>query len=581
MNRFRVISLLLIFVVVTAACGDPEEPNPDGGDADADADADSDGDLDEESDADGDDDGDADADSEPAFEFDRDRMFDDVAWLAAAERGGRAPGTEENEAALDYVEDVFEELGLHPLGDDDTFRDHFSFDQWWVGGEPEVALDGDDLSAGDEYFVIPYSGSGATTAEVVFAGFGMTVPPFNPEDYPDCPLDPETGYDDYQGLDVTDRVALVLRHGPADDEAIHEGCPGNEVCLEEPCLWTFGYKAANAALHGATAVIIVQDFHHVEDIPEGATLTAGYHDPEFPAVFVSRSISEAAIPELRAWAEEIDGAIAPSGHPTGVEVTIDVETSMETIETANLVGMIEGTDPEIGDEVVLIGAHVDHLGTDPVTGEIYYGADDNASGSAVMMELARAAASLDAPARSVVFASWNAEELGLIGSCDFARDPSEIRDNSVAVFSVDMVGAGDASGVDIYGGTDPMNRWIVDLMLASSRARGWRYSVGSLDPTDASDHACFALLAIPAVLVMTRGVHEFYHTPADTIDTIEPEDLEVAAMMLWSALEPLARGTEGDFLGDKRAPAATPPPFWLAPRVPGPLAPRPGQVPRW
>jgi Zn-dependent M28 family amino/carboxypeptidase len=95
-----------------------------------------------------------------------------------------------------------------------------------------------------------------------------------------------------------------------------------------------------------------------------------------------------------------------------------------------------------------------------------------------------------------------------------------------------------------------MNNWLVDLMVASSRAEGMRHDVGSLDPSDASDHACFALMAIPAVLVMTRGPHPYYHTPADTIETIDRADLEVAALLMWSVLEPLALGTEGELLGE-------------------------------
>jgi Zn-dependent M28 family amino/carboxypeptidase len=253
---------------------------------------------------------------------------------------------------------------------------------------------------------------------------------------------------------------------------------------------------------------------------------------------------------------------------------------MAVVETANILGLIEGTDPELSDEVVVIGAHVDHLGIDSVSGEIYPGADDNASGTAVMMELARAAAALGAePARTVLFASWNGEELGLIGSCFFVQESPELIAEMVAVFSIDMVGAGTAGGVDLYGGTESSNAWIGDLMYASSRDRGWRFTVASQPPSDASDHACFAYAGVPAVLVMTRGGHSTYHTPSDTIDTIDAGDLEIAALATWSVLEPLTLGTEGEYLEDEGSPS--PRPLWSAPRRPGPLTRRPGQIPRW
>jgi Zn-dependent M28 family amino/carboxypeptidase len=117
-----------------------------------------------------------------------------------------------------------------------------------------------------------------------------------------------------------------------------------------------------------------------------------------------------------------------------------------------VIGVLPGTDQELSEEVVVIGAHVDHLGKDPVSGGIYYGADDNASGTAVVMELARAfVLGGHKTARTVVFAAWNAEELGLIGSCEHVENPSFPISQTVAAWSIDMVGAGDGSGLPFTG----------------------------------------------------------------------------------------------------------------------------------
>ncbi len=420
-----------------------------------------------------------------------------------------------------------------------------------MGEDSAVSVEETALVESVDYSVIPYSGSADTTADIVFVGYGMTVPPFDAAEYPDCPLDPEVGWDDYEGVDVTDRVVLVLRHGPEDDESVHDGCPGNEACVEMPCLWNFGYKTANAALHGATGVLIVQDFRHGPELLEGPTLTEEYHEAGVVGLFLDRGIVEDQLPDLETWAEAIDRDSAPAPVETEITVSMFVDAGMETIEVPNLLGFVEGTDPEIGEEVVVIGAHIDHVGIDPTTGAVMNGADDNASGTAVMMELARAmVGSGIESARTVLFASWNAEEMGLIGSCHYVTAPAFSLRDTIAVFSVDMVGDGNYSGLDLYGGSAPMNRWMVELMEASAAERGLDYEIGALEPTDASDHACFAYAGIPAVLVSTRGPHEYYHTPRDTYETIGPRNLEVAAQLMWSILVPLALGTEDDYLGD-------------------------------
>lgn len=555
----RAVCLVFLFCALLWSgfgCGNgTDDPNPDAGDGGGDADGDADGDGDEELDGDASLDGDLDADGDilpwPTFEFDPARMFDDVAWLADEDRAGRAPGTEGNDLSVDRVEELFADLGLQPAGDDDSFRQLFEFAWWQQGEDADVVIEGSELEEGPDYFVIPYSGAAEITADIVFAGYGLTVPPFDAAVYPDCPLDPAVGWDDYEGIDVTDRIVLVMRHGPGEDESIHDDCPGNEACVGMPCLWNFGYKTANAHLHGAAAVIIVQDYRHGPSLPEGATITEEYYQSGVAGLFLDRGEVEEELPELEVWAEAIESAMAPAPVDTEVTMSITVNASLDMIEAPNILGVVEGTDPELGDEVIVVGAHVDHVGIDAVTGEVMPGADDNASGTAVMMELARAmAGSGIEPARSVLFASWNAEELGLIGSCYYVGSPTLPLDTTIAAFSVDMVGAGVPSGVDLYGGRESMNRWMAELMEAATIARGLDYEVGTPAAMDASDHACFFYAGIPAVLVSTQGPHRYYHTPQDTADTIDPDNLETAAELMWSILVPLTLGTEDHYLGE-------------------------------
>jgi len=499
----------------------------------------------------------------PPFELDEDRIFEDVAWLAHDDRAGRAPGTPGNEASLDYVEALYAELGLTPAGDGGTYRQAFEFDHWELTAPSSLTVDGVVYTPGDQFITMSYSGSASAVAEVVFVGYGLTVPPFDPATYPNCPLDP-AGYDDYAGVDVTGRVALILRHGPGDDLDVYDHCPANAACVSSPCLWNFGYKTANAQLHGAVAALIVQDFRHAAaDIING-DIGVDYHQPDVAGMFLHRGPVEAALPDLQNWANTIDASGIPQSVETGIFAEIGVQSALATIQTENLIALVQGTDPQLADEVVVVSSHLDHIGVDATTGAINNGADDNASGTAVVMELARGVAHPDfGPARTVLFAAWNAEELGLIGSCYFVQNPTVNLTDITAMFSVDMVGAGNATGVHAWNGNLPGYTWLMDVMQGSVDARNWNYSVTPMDPLDLSDHVCFADAGVDAVLIDSLGTHGFYHTPDDDIDHVTAADLGVAAAVMWATLETLALGLEDQYITSPKpseAPSGSPRP---------------------
>jgi hypothetical protein len=460
---------------------------------------------------------------------------------------------------MQYIEDLFVEIGLEPGGADDTYRQTFDYDTWNLTSCPTVTFDGNDLEMSTDYGVFYYSGGGEVDAEVVFAGYATTVPPFDPEEYPYCPFDPDTGYDDFADVDVTDKIALVLRRYPANDESIAENCPANEACNSTPCIGYFGYKAANAAYDGAAGMMLVQDYSNSADLIEGGTLNPEYFDAEFPALFLHRGLVEAAIPDLPAWADAIDANLTPDSHATGVNATISMQGEAQTIYTDNILGVIPGTDPDIGHEVVLVGAHLDHVGTELCSDGVFNGADDNASGTASVIELARALAGCGAPpARTVIFAAWNAEEQGLLGSIYYTQHPTMPLTDFVAVLNLDMVGAGNGTGLDIYNGIAANSSWIVTLMRNTMAEQGLDYEIAAHANTGGSDHAPFVDRGVPASHAWTMGMHGAYHTTNDTIDTISVEDLAVANRIHWGALVPLAMGTEDEYLEDKGTPAPAP-----------------------
>ena len=506
-----------------------------------------------------------DDDTGPAEQIDPQRIYDDVALLASDEWGGRAPATEGNEAAVEYVRALFEDIGLQPAGDGGTYLQAFGYESWAQLAPAEMNLDGEDLVDGVDLSAFYMSGAGSVTADVVFVGYGLTVPPFDAATYPNCPIDP-AGYDDYAGIDVTDKIVLLMRHGPGEDQAVSDDCPGN-AASQGGDLWTFGYKVANAALQGAAAMVLVADYNHGPEVVDGY-IGSDYYQLDLPAVSPRRTIVEAHLPDLESWYDEIEAAWLPASRDTGISATVSVDAGVIEVETANVMGIIPGTDPSIGDEVVIYGAHIDHVGT-AANGDIYNGADDNASGSAVVMEMARMlAGSGYQPARTVMFQLYNAEEVGLIGSCHYVDAPTYPLEDTVAMLSVDMVGAGDGSGLMFYGADYEPYAWLSDLSGAAADDAGLSYDVFPGPTLMASDHACFAMLGIPAVLISTLGPHAYYHTPEDSIDNILIDDLEAAARILWATLEPLAAGEEDLYLEDTPAAAmcpASPRPDYLGP----------------
>jgi aminopeptidase YwaD len=473
--------------------------------------------------------------------IDADRIVDDVATLASPALTGRRAGTPGNDAAVDLVARRFEALGLRPVAGASSLRDPFPLNVWTASRAPTLRLGTASYTVGDGegLDVVEFSGSGTVAAsDVVFAGHGIAIRPYDPVEYPACPIDPLTGYDDFAGIDVVGKVVVVLRGFPGDDPAWRGECP----------LVSSTTKARAAQQRGAAAIVFAPRF--------GASWSGATADHfrlsstgvvTIPAVQITRAALETAIPDAAAWQAAIDASRAPSSHAVpGLTSEVDVQAAVEVRQPANVLAVVPGTDPALGDEVVVIGAHLDHMGQVPFRDRWYPGADDNASGTAVLLEVARAVArSPTRPKRTLLFAAWNAEELGLIGSLRYVDAPAYPLADTVAAFSIDMVGDG-APGLLVYGGTDfPI---IPATMQAGADALGLpdTWPIDAIGPNYGSDHAPFAEKGIPAVLFLTPQLeqHEAYHTPADTAAVVSRETLDAAAQLVWAAVRQYALAEE-------------------------------------
>lgn len=431
-----------------------------------------------------------------------------IDYLASDEMEGRGTGEEGIDKAAEYVASIWESFGVQPAGDDKSYYQNF-----------QLALssrlgDATRLSVGtggrltrkpavlnEEYVPLPFSADGAFVGDVVFAGYGIT--------------DDDRGYDDYAGIDVKDKVVLILRRGPAFDNFGMQRV-------------SFRAKSLLAKEHGAVALMIVNKDgdSKLYDFRRGGR--GGDHGIPMMHVtpeFATRILSAAGLQDIQTLQDRIESNKAPaSAALDGVSVRGRVEIEPVYSDVRNIVGMIPGTGPQ-KDEMIVLGAHYDHLGIrnkdkpdfDP-TKDISNGADDNASGTAMLMQMAKTYTKGESPNRTLVLVAFTGEELGLLGSAHFAKDPTVDLDTCIAMLNFDMVGRLKNEMLEVGGmRTGGFETLIEDL--AKPYGFDIRDGGGGRGP---SDHTNFYLRDIPVLFFFT-GLHKQYHRPEDDTPLINAD----------------------------------------------------------
>ena len=425
---------------------------------------------------------------------------------------GRGTGTEGGERAARYVAAEFAAAGLEPLGTS-RFDPSAALDgSGWF--QPFTATVGEDFGPGNtlaatwgkttvayavdrDFVPSTLSGGGSARGPVVFAGYGI--------------VSRAAGRDDYGSRDVHGRIVLVLAGAPPAEK----GSPLAEFA-------GIYHKVIFARDKGAAAVIVAAPEDSAS--PEW-NAHREFTDEGLPVLFVAHRV---AADWLRAggWAErDVRRELAARPWPLDLPVEAALATDVRTRRrvTANVVGRLAGSDPALARETVVIGAHFDHLGFGGPSSHaasrlpaLHPGADDNASGTAGLIALARAFAAAPRPRRSIVFLAFSGEELGLLGSAHWARHPLVPLADTVAMLNMDMIGRLREDRLAVIGtGTSP--EWPA-LLREANRAGGFRL-VFTDDPYGPSDQQSFYVDGIP-VLFFCTGRHAEYHTPADTEATI-------------------------------------------------------------
>jgi Tol biopolymer transport system component len=408
-----------------------------------------------------------------------DRYMSDIDWLADDSRDGRGLGTPGLAESADWLGRRFEEIGLEPVADGSYLQSFEAVFDIERGPNTALTIDGEVIPSAD--FVVPgFSASNEISASVVFVGWGIDSEEHN--------------ISDYEGVEVEGRIVLVRRYTPKDGIFEDEGVQRRFGDLR--------YKAFTAREHGAVGMVVA-------DLPlEGER--GG--EPPLPRLRVD-SQGSAGIPVAvlkRVWAEQL----LAGAHQVG----LISEVVEHTREVHNVVGRL--TAPERLPGAVLLGAHYDHLGFGgqgslaPGLNEPHNGADDNASGTAALLEAARIlSARRDELSRDVVFVAFTGEEAGLLGSSHLIRTPLPgiAPAGLVAMLNMDMVGRLRNNRVSVLG-SESAEEWdsivkpICDVLTLSCQLGGDGYGP--------SDQMPFYAAGVP-VLHFFTGTHEDYHKPSD------------------------------------------------------------------
>lgn len=468
---------------------------------------------------------------------------------------GRETGTEGQRKAAEYIAGQFAEFGLPAVGEDGSYFQKITFtSESWSSAGPVLEVNGTPYKHLGDFITFPSLNASRPefkAAEVLFLGYGIDDP----------------RYSDYKGLDVRGKTVMIYSGEPVNNKDI-SWLTGDETRSAWSSDWRKKLEAAHR--HGVSTLLMI-DPEIKKTAGEGrrgllrGEMKMGQGEqPELRyanSVLISSTLAKEIVGGKFRKFVRLRDRIRKSGKPARMSLPADLrlgqQKDVRQLVGVNVLGYIEGTDPVLKNEVVVVSAHYDHLGR---RGEsIYRGADDNASGTSTVMEIAQALALARkegrGPRRSVLCLLVSGEEKGLLGSAYYAEHPVYPIENTIANVNVDMVGRTDEAHEGnpeyIYViGSDRLSTELHHINEAVNAA----YTNVQLDYTFnaeddpnrfyyRSDHYNFAKKGIPAIFYFS-GVHEDYHQPGDTADKIMYEKMEKIGHLIFYTTWELANRPE-------------------------------------
>ncbi len=430
-------------------------------------------------------------------------LHEDLQFLATDSLKGRYPGTPEDSVLLGFIAGKFESFGLKPL--DDQYVQYFDVISA-ISPSPgnELSVRGKSFVQDTDFLPMEYSSNDSLSCLVEFCGYGFEI------------QNDTFNWDDYSGKDLNGKWALILRGEPANKDIFMDHSRDRD-------------KILLAKDKGAAGVIFAagEDYDPSDNFPEqrGKEPAVG-----LPVIQVKRKVANVIMEGSGFTVEQAEKEILAGKNP-GIFLSLSplkgrINMVRTYARTGNVAAVLEGSDPLLKDQWVVIGAHEDHLGMGgpgsssrrPDTIAIHYGADDNASGTASILELAGYFSGMkERPRRSILFITFGAEEMGILGSRYFVEHPGIDLKKISVMLNIDMIGRMTPdSMVQIGGvGTSVETREIVTALNKDYHLR--------LELSDAgygpSDHASFYAKDVP-VMFFSTGPHKDYHTPFDRVDSL-------------------------------------------------------------
>lgn len=462
-----------------------------------------------------------------------------ITYLASDELEGRMTGTEALYKAADYLRDEFERYGLKPLFDGSYFQEFPFTEKLEIADNNKVELHTDignsietyELLLKQDYTPLAFTDNKTIKGDLVFAGYGITANDLN--------------YDDYDGIDVKDKIVVVFRNHP-DVKNPHSK-------FEQYS--SLRYKATNARDKGAAGIIFI----NTNDKPSDPLIELRYDNAgritDIAAVNLKRSFFEFIKPDD--LQNKIDSTKTPASFIIkGKTVSITTEVNEVKGRSVNVGAYIEPVNDQFPNEYLVIGAHFDHLGwggdNSLYMGEpsIHNGADDNASGTTGLLELAEKFASIkDKLKRKIVFIGFSGEELGLLGSSYVVNNfPMPIEQN-ITMINMDMIGRlNDKNDLIVYG-TGTSSNWKSILDTKNEYDLNLTFNDEGFGP---SDHSSFYGKKVPVLFFFT-GTHSDYHKPSDDTEKINADGQEKVLRFIYDVAEAIVNSdNKPDYISVER-----------------------------
>ncbi|HEX2394567.1 MAG TPA: M20/M25/M40 family metallo-hydrolase [Bacteroidales bacterium] len=451
--------------------------------------------------------------------------------IASDKYEGRETGFPGCTKAEEYFVQEFRKLRLSPAGDSGTYFHHYTIPVSESSVKAALKIDERTFYQGynEDFSVVYRSSWGEAEGEIVFAGYGI--------------YNPEKNRNDFDSLDIKNKIVLIKRGAPRNDMA--SWMPS---CIDS-------IKAEYCFRNGARGVLFFEPLlrtnQRVLRQSYGNYLAMVAVLKDFPVFSVDERVVRYIFSNAgQSYYRTISMIeMQPSSFATGRNCIMSAKgKNPEPINARNVLGMIPGNDRTLKNEYIIIGGHLDHVGMDE-NGRIWNGADDNASGVAVMLGIARAMKDHNfKPKRSIVFAAWTGEEMGLLGSKAWCERPTVDLSKTLVYFNLDMVALGNGK-LNMPGiGYAPEITEFIKNNIDTTLLADVIWSEGG---PGGSDHNNFLNAGIPAFAGMTAGTHPDYHQPGDDPEKVDPAILQYTGDFIYECSQKLAN-TNDVLLSAKR-----------------------------